>query len=171
MPTNAPNGRSQPVNDHLSARTAVITRPLELVTELDFVPFVFGWTNQSEIVRYSTSLLTLVDLLRRVGQLDRWAWIRTWPVDDPNALAQACGQADRGLLVEIGWRRATSQVVRNGAARFPRMNVATPAWPCWSSLDELHGLGEAAAIMSDWLIDRAVESRFELRAPDPYASR
>lgn len=146
-------------------------RPLELVTEQVFSPFVFGWTNQSEISHFSSDLIALVDLLGRLGRSAQWSWVKTWPLDDPTAIAQACGRAERGILVEVGWRSSTSQVVRNGAASFPRINVATPGWPCWSSLDELHQLGDAAAIMGDWLIDRAIGQGLESRSPDPYARR
>lgn len=171
MNTAAPQGRSLPVHEHSTLDRTTSARRLQLVSEADFQPFVFGWTNQSGVLHYSSNLLTLVDLLGRVGHTKEWAWVTTWPVDDPAAIAQACGRVDRGFVVEVGWRWKTSQIVRFGAARFPRVNVAMREWPCWSSLDELHGLGEAAAIMGDWLVDRAIGQALERRAPDPYASR
>lgn len=171
MHTAAPQARSLPVHESSTLDRTTGDRRLQLVSEADFQPFVFGWTNQSGVSHYSSNLLTLVDLLGRVGHTEEWAWVTTWPVDDPAAIAQACGRVDRGFVVEVGWRWKTSQIVRLGVAHFPRVNVATPQWPCWSALEELHGLGVAAAIMGDWLMDRAIGQGFECRAPDPDASR
>lgn len=140
MPAADPQARSLPVHEW-SPLDRMTSRRLQLVAEADFQPFVFGWTNQSGVLHYSSNLLTLVDLLGRVGHTKEWAWVTTWSVDDPAAIAQACGRVDRGFVVEVGLRWKTSQIVRLGAARFPRVNVAMREWPCWSSLDELHGLG------------------------------
>lgn len=171
MHTAAPRARSLPVHESSTLDRTTGDRRLQLVSEADFQPFVFGWRNRSGVSHYSSTLLTLVDLLGQVGHTEEWAWVITWPVADPAAIAQACGRADRGFVVEVGWRWTTSQIVRLGAAPFPRVNVATPRWARWSSLDELHGLGEAAALMGDWLIDREIGQGFESRAPDPDASR
>lgn len=161
-----PGGR-----DHSPAHHGGATELLDIVLEHESQPFVFGWTNESETPRYSADLLTLVELLGCLRAERPWAWIKTWPADNPNAIAQACGRAEIGFVVEVGWRRRTSQVVRIGASRFPRINVVTREWSCWSGSDELHGVGAAAAIMADWLVERAVDSQFELRSPDPYAPR
>ncbi len=134
-------------------------------------PFMFAWTNLSMIVHHSSNLLDLVDLLRKVGRTEEWAWLKTWPLDNRNVIAQACGRSDRGFVVEIGESRDTDRIVRPGSAVGPTRNVATKRWAYYCAEDELLDLGTSATLMCDWLTDASVEGEWEFRRPDPGASR
>lgn len=146
-------------------------RELELLTFTLPEPFVFAWMNRSMTVHHSSHLLDLIDLLRQVGLTDEWAWLKTWPVDNRDHIAQACGRSDRGFVVEIGDPRHTERIVRPGSAFGPKRNVATKKWAYYCAEDELLDLGTSATLMCDWLTDASIEGEWEFRRPDPEASR
>lgn len=154
------------------------SRATDLVPEVDLdlatfsMPerFLFAWTNRSPTEHHSSNLLVLVDLLKQVGHTEEWAWVKTWSLDAPNLIAQACGRSDRGFVVEIGGRRNTDRVVRPGSACEPKRNIATKGWAYYCAEDELLDLGKSATLMADWLTDASIDGDWEFRPPYAKAS-
>ena len=110
----------------------------------------------------------MVELLRRVGSSEDWAWLVVEPERaewEDTAYAQACGDASRGLAVETGFGASTRLVVPRGAATKPLRNVGVCGWHYLAHPDELHTVGDAFAIFADYLIDGTVDgSRYLKRS-------
>jgi hypothetical protein len=107
-------------------------------------------------------------LLSRIGLSPAWDWVRVETDLPGGRWAQSCGDAERGLIVEVN---GPDLIARRSAARAPRPNVGTSTWPYYASEGELHTVVAAAAIHMGWIEGGTIGSTLERRAPDPQALR
>lgn len=85
-------------------------------------------------------------LLRHIGSAPAWDWIRLCDERDPARWTRARGRADVGLVVEVNGRG----VIKDGAERFPRVDLSTSTSTCIAYRNEIHFVAEAAERLVRW---------------------
>lgn len=128
----------------------------------------YFWSNAVADHGVFFTLGELEILLGRIGATSNWDFIRVRTEQDGGLWAQSCGQAAKGLVVEIN---GPNLVARSDARRLPRVNVGTRTWPYYASVDELYDVETAAGLLLAWIVEGEVPEGHDLREPDALVPR
>jgi len=151
---------------------ALLARDAELawMEELLLLPSAvrYYWLNTEEERGVFSNRGELEMLLSRIGTSPAWDWVRVSTDLLGGRWAQSCGDAERGLVVEVN---GPDLIAARHAPFSHRKEVGTKAWHYCATDGELHTVQVAATIQMNWIEGGTVDPAFEKRAPDSHARR
>ena len=124
----------------------------------------FKWYNAHSKSSWISSPLQLLDLVRKIGVTDEWAFLVVLdPKGEGRPFIQSCGLAPNRLAFEVGLNSNWGLVARLGERLEPSRDIGTPGWPCRVSADETHDDRTIAQMGWDWLTLRSIAAGYEVR--------